>query len=234
MVIVPDPGTAVRAGARALDPIGPRVLVVDRQPLFLAGFKGILEKAPIWARVETCASSENALTRLTACEFDIVFCDVRAQPRPWTELRRFIGESGSLAQFVLLADSDDEGLLLAALPQGVAGLFTKDTRVDELIAGVNAVLDGHRALSAHLMHSLVERLEGAGVPDLPAPSSILSVTELEILKLLAQARSVADIAKERSVSAKTVRNHIASIYRKLHLRTRTEAMLWAVRSGLSG
>ena len=234
MVIVPDPATTTRTVPRASGAMGPRVLVVDRQPLFLAGFRGILEKAPIWAQVETSASSEGALARLAGCQFDIVFCDVRVQPRPWTELRRFIGDSGSFTQLVLLADSDDEGLLLAALPQGVAGLFTKDTDVDELMAGITAVLAGHRALGAHLMRSLVKRLEGASAPDVPAPSSILSVTELEILKLLAQARSVADIAKERSVSAKTVRNHIASIYRKLHLRTRTEAMLWAVRTGLSG
>src|SRR5690348_16977600 len=105
MVIVPDPGTTVLPLDRASAPIGPRVLVVDRQPLFLAGFKGILEKAPIWARVETSATSETALGRLAGCEFDIVFCDVRIQPRPWTELRRYIGDSGAMTQFVLLADS---------------------------------------------------------------------------------------------------------------------------------
>jgi DNA-binding NarL/FixJ family response regulator len=119
------------------------------------------------------------------------------------------------------------------IDSAAAGLFTKDADPEQFLEGVRAVLSGHRAVGANVMQRLIERLNGAG----PSPSrpglDQLSPTELDILAMVGAASSVEQIAHARGISQKTVRNHLANIYRKLDLRSRTEAMLCAARMGLT-
>src|SRR4029077_2021999 len=98
--------------------------------------------------------------------------------------------------------------------------------------GVRAVVSGHRAISSGLMGRLLERLEHPN-RDIRRGGNQLSPTELEILAMIGHAESIPAIAASRGISAKTVRNHLAKIYRKLELHGRTEAMLWAARMGLT-
>jgi DNA-binding NarL/FixJ family response regulator len=122
--------------------------------------------------------------------------------------------------------------MTAAIHSDVAGLFTKDAALDEFLVGVRAVLSGHRAVGANLMSRVLARLSEQPLngrrPQIP-----LSATELDILTMIGQAKSISAIAESRGISHKTVRNHLANIYRKLELRSRTEAMLCAVRMGLT-
>jgi DNA-binding NarL/FixJ family response regulator len=133
---------------------------------------------------------------------------------------------------IVLGDADDERLLTVALHNEVAGLFTKDSALDEFLVGVHAVLAGHRAVGAGVMNRMLSRM---GQQPLQARRAQvpLSATELDILTMIGQAKSVPAIAASRGISHKTVRNHLANIYRKLELRSRTEAMLCAVRMGLT-
>jgi len=120
----------------------------------------------------------------------------------------------------------------AALHTSVAGLFTKDARLDEFLVGVQTVLSGHRAVGSNLMSMVLARLSDT-MPNSRRAASQLSPTELDILTMIGEAKSIPVIAAARGISHKTVRNHLANIYRKLDLRSRTEAMLCAARMGLT-
>ena len=122
--------------------------------------------------------------------------------------------------------------MAAALHTTVAGLFTKDAPLDEFLVGVQTVLSGHRAVGSNLMGMVLARLSDS-TTQARRPAGQLSPTELDILTMIGEAKSIPVIAAARGISHKTVRNHLANIYRKLELRSRTEAMLIAARMGLT-
>lgn len=230
MVIVPQL-TGEGAPDRTL--VGPSVVVVDSQALFIEALAGLLARPPLRATPRTAMRSDVALELLARQPADLVLCDLRVQPLTFRSFLAALRELETTPPVMLLADADDELALIAEIETDVAGLFTKDSDPEQFLEGVRAVLAGHRAVGANVMHRLVARLNGTE----PAPHrpglDQLSPTELDILAMVGAARSVEQIAMARGISQKTVRNHLANIYRKLDLRSRTEAMLCAARMGLT-
>ncbi len=231
MVVIPAP-------AKAGVPLEPRTkqidaLVIDRQPLFLAALGSILEASPLSARVMTSSRSDVGLDMVRSGAFDLIFCELLAEPLTGVELIRALGAELRATPVILLGDESDKPRLAAALASNVAGVFTKSAGLDEFLVGVWAVLSGHRAIGSSLMDELLERF-ATPPPESRRLGGQLSPTEFEILALIGQAHSIPAIAASRGISHKTVRNHLAKIYRKLELHGRTEAMLWAARMGLTG
>jgi DNA-binding NarL/FixJ family response regulator len=208
-------------------------LVIDRQPLFLAALGTLLGGPPMSARVTSCPRSDTALEIIRGREIDLVFCELRAEPISGLKLTRMLADEQRSVPVILLGDRDDAQELAEALHSPAAGLFTKDATLDEFLVGVRAVLSGHRAIGAGLMGLVLSRLAHQPTNEARRSVSHLSPTELEILAMIGAAESVAAIAVSRGISSKTVRNHLAKIYRKLDVHGRTEAMLWAARSGLT-
>jgi len=209
------------------------VLVVDSQALFIEALAGLLARPPLRAVPRTAMRSDSALELLTRQSADVVLCDLRIQPMPFRSFLAALRELPVTPPVMVLADADDEQALIAEIETDVAGLFTKNSDPEQFLEGVRAVLAGHRAVGANVMRRLVARLNGTE----PAPHrpglDQLSPTELDILAMVGAASSVEQIALARGISQKTVRNHLANIYRKLDLRSRTEAMLCAARMGLT-
>jgi DNA-binding NarL/FixJ family response regulator len=183
-------------------------LVIDRQPLFLAALASLLGAPPVSARVSTTDRADVGLEMVRRDRMDLVLCEVRAEPVSGIELVRVLAEEKP-------------------------GIFTKDSGLDEFLVGVRAVLSGHRAIGAVLMSQLLTYLGQQPRSALRRNANHLSPTELEILAMIGNAQSIPTIAATRGISHKTVRNHLAKIYRKLELHGRTEAMLWAARMGLT-
>jgi DNA-binding NarL/FixJ family response regulator len=208
------------------------VLVIDRQPLFLAALGSLLTSPPIWARLQFARESDAGLEIVSQGGVDLVLCEVTAEPISALDLANRLSKLTPRVPVILLGDAEDERLMTAALQSSVAGLFTKDAALDEFLVGVRAVLSGHRAVGANLMSRVLAHLSHLPPPG-RRPQSLLSATELEILTMIGEAKSVPAIAASRGISHKTVRNHLANIYRKLELRSRTEAMLCAARMGLT-
>jgi len=227
--LVPEP-----AAARPLS-VGPiETLVIDRQPLFLAALASLLEAPALASRVTTAARSDVGLDLIRTGIVHLVCCELQAQPISGLELVRILGEERPGLPVILLGDTGDEAQVAAALAANVAGLFTKSSDPDEFLSGVKAVLAGHRAIGSQIITQLVHRFSSPSMNEHRIAGSQLSPTELEILTMIGQAQSIPSIAATRGISHKTVRNHLAKIYRKLELHGRTEAMLWAARMGLTG
>lgn len=209
------------------------MLLIDRQPLFLAALGTILSSPPMFATIQIAGSTDVGLELARAGQVDLVFCEAKASPIPPVELAERLAALAPCVPLILLGEPDDEQLMSDALHTSVAGMFTKDAGVEEFLAGVRAVLSGHRAFGSGLMQGVIARLADGTTP-VRRTASQLSPTELDILAMIGRAKSIPFIAETRGISTKTVRNHLANIYRKLELRSRTEAMLCAVRMGLTG
>lgn len=232
VVVVP----AQFADTRAVVSQFPRAietLVIDRQPLFVAALGSLLSGPPLSAQVVSASRSDLGLEMARRGRVDVVFCDLNAQPISGIELAHALAEEQPAVPVILLGDKDDHQQLTAALGSNASGFFTKDAGLDEFLVGVNAVLSGHRAIGAGLMDRLLDRLSQQQADQPRSSRSQLSPTELEILAMIGRAQSVPSIAATRGISNKTVRNHLARIYRKLELHGRTEAVLWATRMGIS-
>jgi DNA-binding NarL/FixJ family response regulator len=232
VVIVPQPD-GLESSPRGVPVEAPRVIVIDSQPLFVEALAGLLARPPLSAVTGTASSSADALAMLGGSATDVVLCDLHVQPLPFRSFLGSVRELVPAPPVILLADGEDEDALVDEIDTEVAGLFTKDTEPAQFLDGVRAVLAGHRAIGANVLRRLITRLNGSEAAA-PRPGiSQLSPTEVDILAMVGAASSVEQIAQARGISQKTVRNHLANIYRKLELRSRTEAMLCAARMGLT-
>jgi DNA-binding NarL/FixJ family response regulator len=211
----------------------PVILVVDAQPLFVAAVSHLLSASALGAHTLAAERYELALELLRRQPIDLVLCDVRIQTASFRGFLDGVAMLPSPPPVVLLGDVQDKDLLVSAIDSPAAGLFTKDADPDQFLDGVRAALRGHRAIGQNIMRLVVERLNGERASSASPSLAQLSPTELAILTMVGSASSVPDIAAARGISQKTVRNHMANIYKKLDLRSRTQAMLWAARVGLS-
>jgi DNA-binding NarL/FixJ family response regulator len=193
----------------------------------------LLSGPPLSAEVLSTNRSDTGLAMARSGPVDLVFCDLKAEPVSGIQVAKALAQDTPAVPVILLADRDDEQQLSVALHTTASGFFTKDTGLDEFLVGVRAVLSGHRAIGSGLMQGVLGRLAQHSGAESSRSSSQLSPTELAILTMVGRAQSVPTIAASRGISDKTVRNHLAKIYRKLELHGRTEAMLWAARMGLT-
>jgi DNA-binding NarL/FixJ family response regulator len=207
-------------------------LIIDRQPLFMAALANLLEAAPLHAHVVTTSRSDVGLELALGGSIGLLFCELQAQPLSGIDLIEALSNEGCHVPVVLLGDEGDEPRLAAALSTNVAGVFTKNSALEEFLVGVRAVVSGHRAIGSGLLGRLLDRSSLLPLAETGAAGR-LSPTELAILAMVGQAHSIPAIAASRGISHKTVRNHLAKIYRKLDLHGRTEAVLWAARMGLT-
>ena len=192
-------------------------------------------KTPHWTAIPSVGDMQAAAPKTEGGPNQVrvtLVCEVRAGPLPAVELADRLAKHTPRVPLILLGELDDEQLMASALHTSVAGMFTKDAALDEFLAGVKAVLSGHRAVGSNLMGRVISRLDENSTPHRKTAGQ-LSATELDILTMIGEAKSIPAIAASRGISHKTVRNHLANIYRKLDLRSRTEAMLVAARMGLT-
>ncbi len=187
-----------------------RVFVASPRTLFRAGLVALLRGQPhIQVVGETHAIAGNADW---GC--DVLLWDVgSATPRPVRS--RFL---------VLLSEPHDAQTWLGA---GAAGCVLETASVEELLSAIRQVARGEIFLSPPIVHELVSSTVGREQPQ--AEVEPLTEREREVLKLLAQGLSNKDIAQKLYLSVRTVEGHLANIYGKLHLRSRTEAALWAAQ-----
>jgi len=139
-----------------------------------------------------------------------------------------------LSRVVVLTISADDDDVMNAVMAGACGYLLKDSSIQELIAGIRAASEGESLISPQIAAKVLQRLR-AQSKDADAAEVIraeLSDRELEVLKLIANGKDNAQIARELFISPKTVKNHISNILMKLQIENRIQAAVYAVRSGI--
>jgi two-component system, NarL family, response regulator LiaR len=210
-----------------------RVLLVDDHEIFRVGLRRLLEEQGFEVVAE--AGDGDSAVRLTRslCP-DVVTMDTDMPGMSGVEATERIIRAAPTARVLVLSSSAEESDVVDAVMAGACGYLLKRSSPEELAMGVKACANGESMVSPSVTGQLLRRFRSGGTNQGFAEpfERELSDRELEILKLLAQGKDNAEIARVLILSPKTVKNHISAILRKLEIDNRIEAAVYAVRRGI--
>jgi DNA-binding NarL/FixJ family response regulator len=220
-----------RRGPKGLEELG--VLVVDDHDLFRTGLRNLLEEEGVNV-VGEAQDGESAIKLAPDLAPDVIIMDLNMPGAGGVETTRRLASLAPLSRVVVLTISADDDDVMNAVLAGACGYLLKDSSIQDLIAGIRAAAAGESLISPQIAARVLQRLR-AQTKDTAAAETIraeLSDRELEVLKLIANGKDNAQIARELFISPKTVKNHISNILMKLQIENRIQAAVYAVRSGL--
>ncbi|WP_040737733.1 response regulator [Nocardia tenerifensis] len=210
-----------------------RVLVVDDQDLFRAGFGLILGAQPDITVVGEAADGLEAIDKAIALTPDVVVMDVR-MPRldGVAATHRICAETSAKVLVLTMFDLDE--YVFDALRAGASGFLLKDVRREELVDAVRVVAAGEALLAPSVTRRLIAELTDRGrpQPELARRLDELTERERDTLRQLARGLSNAEVAAVLTVSEHTVKTHVSSVLAKLGLRDRVQAVVFAYEAGL--
>ena len=196
----------------------PRLLLVDDHKLLRQGLRRAVEEAGFDV-VGEAENGEEAVRLAVELQPDVVLMDVTMPVLDGIEATRRMRVSAPEARVVILTMHGEEETIAQALRAGAVAYLLKDCSTDQVAETLHAVAAGETELSPELARTL-----------LAEPS--LSGREVEVLQMFADGCSTVEVGEKLYISAKTVKNHLASIYEKLDARDRTQAVLTAVKMGI--
>jgi len=210
------------------------VLIVDDHALFRRGLQMVLDGEPDIEVVGEAADGHQALDRAQELMPDVVLMDVRMPRRSGIEATREIRDALPHVRVLMLTVSDEEVDLYEAIKAGASGYLLKEVSTDEVPEAIRSVVAGQSRISPSMASKLLT--EFAAWSKRTGPAGVggptLTERELEVLRLVAQGMANKDIARELFISENTVKNHVRNILEKLHLHSRMEAVVYAVRENL--
>jgi DNA-binding NarL/FixJ family response regulator len=208
------------------------LLVADDQPLVRSGFRMVIEERPDLELVGEAADGEQAVELARELDPDVVLMDVRMPKLDGVEATRRLVGSGSRARILVLTTFDVDEYVYAAVRAGASGFLLKDVEPAELVDAIRVVAAGNTLFGPAASRHLVERFTATSVAA-PVPGlDHLTEREVEILRLLAEGLSNAEIANRLYLGETTVKSHVSAILRKLAVRDRLQAVIAAYESGL--
>jgi DNA-binding NarL/FixJ family response regulator len=208
-----------------------RVVIADDQPMMRAGFKAVLEATGDIEVVAEASNGEEAVRAAAEHAPDVVLMDIRMPGMDGIEATRRLPRQ----RVLILTTFGLDQYIIEALRAGASGFLLKDAPTQEVVAAVRAVAAGDAVLSAAVTRQLLDQVARR----LPAPVSArpdeldsLTEREHEVLRMLANGLSNAEIAAALVVSEATVKSHVSHILSKLGLRDRVQAVIYAYETRL--
>lgn len=215
------------------DPL--KVLLVDDHPLFREGLRSMLAGQPAYRVVGQAGTAREALAQARASTPDIVLLDIGLPDANGIEVIRQLHTLAAPPRILVVSMHARLDLVAESLRVGALGYVLKDSAATNLLQGLAAVSRGDRYLDAAIVPQVLLRLDEYAVrrsrPADPAYET-LTKREQQILRLLAEGRSVAAIATDLYISRKTVENHRCNIFSKLGFSNMVELVHYAARLGL--
>jgi DNA-binding NarL/FixJ family response regulator len=211
----------------------PRVIIADDHALFRTGLRQLLEGEGCEVVAEA-ADGEEALAAAAAQPGSVLLLDIGMPGVDGLEASRRLKERGDDVKVIILSAREDRDALFSAIAAGARGYIAKDSDPAQLFAAIEVVMRGGTVFSETIADGLSEGLRDMEYSPGEYERRRLDLTnrEVEILGYLATPKSPAQIAATLFLSQKTVQNHISSIYRKLGVRSRSEAVVTAIEHGL--
>jgi DNA-binding NarL/FixJ family response regulator len=215
-----------------------RLLVADDHALFREGLRALLSATPDIELVGEAASGEETITLVGTTQPDIVLMDINMPGMNGIEAARRLRNSAPATAVIMVTMLEDDASLFSAMRAGARGYVLKGAHHGELLQSVRAVAGGQVLFGAPIAARIMTFFDTADAgPKGAMPESLspeLTPRELEILDLIAKGVSNPQIAHQLVISEKTVRNHITSIFSKLQVADRAQAIIKARSAGLGG
>jgi two-component system NarL family response regulator len=209
-----------------------RVIIVDDHALFRRGLQMVLEQEPDIEVIGEAADGHEAIEKAQELMPDVVLMDVRMPKRSGIEATQEIRDLLPHAKILMLTISDEEADLYDAIKAGASGYLLKEISIEEVADAIRSVWAGQSRISPSMASKLLTEFAAmskrtAERKQVPAPR--LTDREMEVLRLVAEGLNNREIGQRLFISENTVKNHIRNILEKLHLHSRMEAVVYAVR-----
>ncbi|MCJ7832575.1 MAG: response regulator transcription factor [Actinobacteria bacterium] len=209
-----------------------KVLIVDDHALFRRGLQMVLEQEADIEVIGEAADGSEAVAKAQELMPDVVLMDVRMPKRSGIEATHEIRDLLPHAKILMLTISDEEADLYDAIKAGASGYLLKEISIEEVADAIRSVWAGQSRISPSMASKLLNEFAAMSKrtderKEVPAPR--LTDREMEVLRLVAEGLNNRDIGQRLFISENTVKNHIRNILEKLHLHSRMEAVVYAVR-----
>jgi len=208
-----------------------RVFVADDHAIVRKGIRAVLEIVPDIEVVGEADNGRDAVYQVEALQPDVILMDLVMPKMDGIEAIRRIKERQPGARILVLTTFAGEDQILPAIKAGALGYHLKDSRPQELAQAIRQVHRGESSLHPVIARKVLEELSRpSSRPPTPDP---LTPREVEVLQLVAQGLENWEIAEKLVITEATVRTHVSNITAKLHVASRTQAALYALREGIA-
>lgn len=210
------------------------VIAIDDHPLFRKGVADLIELEPTLRMVGEAASGEAGIEMAKLLKPDLILLDLNMKGMDGVETLKYIKDEGLDARVIMLTVSDSEEDVVAALRAGADGYLLKDMEPEDTLDYLRQGARGKLVISERLTELLAHALRSEGSHPTDAEQAGLTEREYEILQLIAKGLSNKMIARKLDITEGTVKVHVKHLLKKLNLRSRVEAAVWAVNEAKMG
>ena len=207
-----------------------KVLIADDHTVVRKGIRALLETEPGITVVGEAADGEDAIHKALALKPDVILMDLVMPKLDGVQAIKELREVLPEIKVLVLTSFAEDRRIVAAIEAGALGYLLKDSSPEDLVRAIREVHRGESSLHPKVAQQLVKKLRR---PAEEPEREELTARERKVLALIARGLSNREIAKELSISEPTVRTHVSNILRKLGLKSRTQAALYALRQGLA-
>jgi len=206
-----------------------RVVIADNHPAFREGLCRLLSDEKELEVVGQAGDGEEIVSLSKDLKPDVAIVDVAMPKLSGIEATKLIKENSPNTAVLIVSAFNYQTYILASLRAGAAGYLTKDTPIRELITAVRLANAGDGIIDRSAAHNIIRQL----IADKDGKKGNLDLypREIEVLKLTAKGMRNKEIAKELTISERTVQAHLSNIFNKLDVDSRTEAVLQALKEG---
>lgn len=215
-----------------------RVFIAEDHAIVRKGIRALLTMAPDMEVVGEASNGREAIPRVESLRPDVILMDLVMPEMDGIEAIRRITARQPEARILVLTSFATDDKVFPAIKAGALGYLLKDSDPEELVRAIRQVYRGESSLHPKIARKLLRELSEGQRPSRPDPTLARSVEplterEVEVLRLVAQGQSNREIGNQLTISEGTVRTHVSNILGKLHLASRTQATLYALREGLA-
>lgn len=208
-----------------------QLLIADDHPIVRKGLRALMEDQPDIQVIAEAADGQEAVERTREFKPDVILLDLMMPGKDGLYAIGEIKREQPDARILVLTSYFEDDQVFPAIKAGALGYLLKDSAPQELLQAIRDIARGQSALHPAIALKLIRELNHPSA--LPPTSDPLTERELEVLTLLGQGMSNAEIAARLTISERTVGTHISNILGKLHLASRTQAALYALKQGLA-